>query len=333
MLISKRPRRGFTLVELLVVIAIIGVLVALLLPAIQSAREAARRMSCSNNLKQLGLGQHLYHDIHETFTPGVISHEQAQNASNLNNTGGLWTWSAALLPHIEQTGLYEQFGVAEGSYPEAVAQNAIDNSLPNPLQTVLDVYMCPSASAPEINSEKPFDPANIATNTYVANHTSGGSGARDPGKDEFDGCFGISPSLGTYEQARIGFRDITDGSSNTILIGERAWSVENNPGNAGASLAFAVRRIGQHGVNRDDMVNVVAVGGRSRINKDDGRVNISFSSDHPGGAQFAFGDGSVHFISETIGHLTGGSANDASVQNTFKRMLSRNDGLSIGEEF
>lgn len=330
-----RKKEGFTLVELLVVIAIIGVLVALLLPAIQSAREAARRMSCSNNLKQLALGQHLYHDIHDSFTPGIVGNPSVGNE-------GHWSWGAVLLPQIEQTGLYEQFGIAEGALPGVVAQAAVDNSLPDPLQTQLDVFRCPSSSSPDLNSERPFQRGpndDTAVSDYAAAHLSGGrSSGDDPGKDEFDGCFGISPHPDNNEQARIGFRDITDGSSNTILIGERAWTVvATDVGGAAAANAFVVRNEDGETSSRD-MGAVLGVAGETRINRDDnGRVWEGFSSNHPGGAQFGFADGSVHFISETIPTtLHGGSTSDvanAGSTHTFGRLVARNDGQPLNYDF
>jgi len=128
---ERSRRRGFTLVELLVVIAIIGVLVALLLPAVQAAREAARRASCSNNLKQIGLGLHLYHDVHRTFPPGGVEFRLGSDTSKRQ-----LAWSVFLLPYIEQLNLYEQLDLT----------TAFDSAENAPAAaTVLSVYICPSA--------------------------------------------------------------------------------------------------------------------------------------------------------------------------------------------
>ena len=114
MRLAFRPRRGFTLIELLVVIAIIGVLVALLLPAVQAAREAARRMSCANNLKQIGLGMHNYHSTYDTFPPGYITGTQSSQVDS-PETGPGWAWGALLLGNLEQSAAYGSANFSESS--------------------------------------------------------------------------------------------------------------------------------------------------------------------------------------------------------------------------
>ncbi|MEM8735280.1 MAG: DUF1559 domain-containing protein, partial [Planctomycetota bacterium] len=140
-------RRGFTLVELLVVIAIIGILVGLLLPAVQAAREAARRMQCSNNLKQLALACHNYESAHRAFpyafTPAITPY--ARNADNNNQES--WGWGALILPFIEQTNLYQQLGVTDYSLRALIANEnpSIANTVARPLlETGLDAFICPS---------------------------------------------------------------------------------------------------------------------------------------------------------------------------------------------
>jgi prepilin-type N-terminal cleavage/methylation domain-containing protein len=151
---AVRDRRadGFTLVELLVVIAIIGVLVALLLPAVQSAREAARRMKCASNLKQIGLALQNYHDTHNVFPPGVLTqtndpHYRAgvPNGPGQDRNAAVesWGWAAFLLPYVEQTALYQQ-GPGSGQ----LLQNLV-----NPVAlTPLAIYRCPSDTVPAIRN-------------------------------------------------------------------------------------------------------------------------------------------------------------------------------------
>ena len=342
MFTRNRPRSGFTLVELLVVIAIIGVLVSLLLPAVQAAREAARRMSCQNNLKQLALGQHLYHDVHNTFSPGLITTPAHMDPSLGGNayrnqvTNGVFTWGVAILPHIEQTGLYDQLGVDDPTTNPSVHTAAIP---PNPtplLQTTLDVFKCPSNESPELNNRREWGGIAHATSDYVASHNTEGvqASAGTDGKDQFNGCFGVSPGQ-NGQQARVGFQDVTDGSSNTFLIGERAWRVGN-----GATVEFtdgafalAARRLSDW--NSDGTFGVFGFQANGHnLNSPIGDRQRGFSSDHPGGAQFAFADGSVQFISETIEQpeLGGAYPNTYSAASTlYQRLICRNDGQPLGE--
>src|SRR5437868_6372782 len=130
MLSLRRPRSGFTLIELLVVIAIIAVLIGLLLPAVQKVRESANRMKCTNNLKQLGLGLHNYHNTANKFPPGWVRVNAATDPS--------WAWSTFILPYIEQTNLYNRLS------PDAQTMQAVfKNDLPA-LQTIIPVYICPT---------------------------------------------------------------------------------------------------------------------------------------------------------------------------------------------
>ncbi|MFI4874154.1 MAG: DUF1559 domain-containing protein, partial [Blastopirellula sp. JB062] len=184
-------RKAFTLVELLVVIAIIGVLIALLLPAVQQAREAARRMSCSNNMKQLGLAMHNYHDTYKTFPSGFIG--DLPDMSTHRRT----CWMQAILPFIEQNGLYDLYQADTSDYTHYV---------PDEIQSiVVEGLLCPS----EANSD--------------ATGGNGGDGFQGnyvvcTGDDQMhrantlDGIF--------YHASKNGFRDIVDGSSNTLLMGE-----------------------------------------------------------------------------------------------------------------
>jgi len=325
----RQRRRGFTLVELLVVIAIIGVLVSLLLPAIQAAREAARRMSCSNNLKQMGLGLHLYHDVHNVMPPGAVPDAILRAETDWQpvlNDSGLFGWGAVILPHIEQRPLYDQLGVDNNA-----TIDALKDLTPTPLRTILPVYRCPSDDAPDFNDRLTGlgpnnNRINLSTSNYVASHDasrgrtlpnrmSWGMENGDHTKDDFQGIFGVSPNaLG--QQVQCAFKDITDGSSNTMAIGERAYSVGPlGNGNGRAAHALAVRRIGSWGTNIGDLLQVLGANRRG-INNPGPR---DYSSSHPGGMQGTLGDGSVRFINETIDPVT------------FERFLARNDGQPLGD--
>ncbi len=281
---SRRPapRRAFTLVELLVVIAIIGILVALLLPAIQAAREAARRSECSNNLKQLGVALQNYHDTHGVFPPGGMT------AGTNPRRNGL-SWHTMVLPFIEQTAIYDQIDFGVTGYTNAanlaVALNKIDG------------FFCPSGVRTTMKS----------TNT---SENSGGAATWSTHYYGILGAKGLNPDTnanypmdtttaghGDYATTGVltklvsyGMRDITDGTSNTLFVGEISWTKANTyrvwirgcEGSASASsknVAYPINFQPYTTSNFND---------------------VSFGSEHPGGAQFVLGDGSVRFVDQNI---------------------------------
>ncbi|HTN76735.1 MAG TPA: DUF1559 domain-containing protein, partial [Pirellulaceae bacterium] len=203
-MLPRAPRQGFTLVELLVVIAIIGVLVALLLPAVQSAREAARRMQCSNNVKQLALAAHNCHDVNLRFPPAGASSNgwngRVAAAGPFYNKAGSFFFH--ILPFIEQTALYDGAIAAGGGMDNNV------NSIPV-YKYIIAAYRCPSDAAPGRQSGygNPAGPdATHAVSNYGANYLLFG----DPAKGNQEGA----ANMGT----------MTDGTSNTVMFGERySW--------------------------------------------------------------------------------------------------------------
>ncbi|MCH5373623.1 MAG: DUF1559 domain-containing protein, partial [Planctomycetes bacterium] len=273
----KRRSSGFTLVELLVVIAIIGILVALLLPAIQAAREAARRSECVNNLKQIAVAMHNYHDTNGTLPAGFIS----VGGGNDPHFG----WGVFILPYMEQSTLYEQLEpnvkrLKQFYYAGATAQEMML------LQTAIPAYRCPSDTTKKLNDKVAFgnpECFDIATSNYVAcKGTDAGVNA-----DPSDGCF--------FGNSWVKMADILDGTSTTVFVGERralnyaaVWAGVGRRNSIGNEhTARAIARISFR-------LNYDYVGaGAGTANQGKG-----FSSYHPGGANFAFGDGAVHFISE-----------------------------------
>jgi prepilin-type N-terminal cleavage/methylation domain-containing protein len=333
-------RQAFTLVELLVVIAIIGILVALLLPAVQAAREAARRMSCSNNLKQLGLACHNYHDTYKTLPPGWLIKRNAQRGP-INNIN-LWGWGSLVLPFMEQAPLHDQLDVGN-NHLEAISAFEGPGTLKELMQTPIANYRCPSDVGPPVNTARQrFDWARtpsvagrrIATSNYL-----GVIGAWDVNTNG-----GRLAERGVFvEEVARAFRDLTDGTSNVLLIGERRWQYKDNGGAiriSGAGVVFGVRR--RNGSDqRADQVG----GARAKLNFDvdnnaTGRRR-GFSSQHPGGAQFALGDGSVRFIAETIefsdangnGWLNNNVAergpNNANLPSLYQRICAIGDGEPV----
>jgi prepilin-type N-terminal cleavage/methylation domain-containing protein/prepilin-type processing-associated H-X9-DG protein len=311
---DQKRRPAFTLVELLVVIAIIGILIALLLPAVQAAREAARRSQCTNNLKQLSLACHNYHDTYKSLPAGTIQGRRP---------GPTWGWAVAVMPFSEQKGLYDQM---DPSVDLRDAYGARGAGLTDLFLTPLTAYLCPSApNASDLNTHDRRDleiigNIDVATANYAACH-----GLRFPHltihpQDDPRGLF--------YLNSWLKFRDITDGTSNTFAIGERTWF------NGAAIWVGAARDRHAHG-NWGTL-------GRTLFppNNPDPNRHYSFSSDHPGGANFALADGSVRFVSDTINSAFGGygwgrndpaTITDETQVGTYQRLGLRNDGLVLGD--
>ncbi|QDT66070.1 DUF1559 family PulG-like putative transporter [Calycomorphotria hydatis] len=373
----NRHSRGFTLIELLVVIAVIGILIALLLPAVQQAREAARRSQCQNNLKQIGLAMHNYHDAFGTFPPGcVVQGAGAENISNLDdmctdgpgsinilNNDTAWSWMVYILPFMEQASLYNILD------PGTVRSRDINNQSAayiEALSSSLPGFLCPSDPSPKYNFTWDFRAGasringydSSASNTilaisnYVGNNNSSGlspyswdsftSNQKQCNPNEYDGIFGIF--------SRIRMRDITDGTSNTVLVGERAYSRvtdEINDSISEGGVLFITGmdcRSGRRKARCAWMTaginwNVIDWSGDSSISMGERTsANIGMQSLHPGGAQVVMADGSVHFLSENIHHEI--SDNDRSGTGNFlyspansvlEYLYSRYDGSTIGE--
>lgn len=321
---EPRQRHAFTLVELLVVIAIIGVLVALLLPAVQQAREAARRMTCTNNLKQLGLGLQNYHDTFQAF-PGV-SHKCAPAVVGVEGTHAHWTWGTQMLPFIEQSGTYDVLTAPNDYMHDAIA----DANRLAILKTPISGFRCPSDTGPTLNPKYICTSEEIALSNYI-----GSNDAQEITRGTNTGLFvpGSNVSLDASTKQRK-MRDVTDGTSNTIAIGERAWKLGGVE--LGAGLIYGMSGNADLRITGDynhGYISVVGAGKPpinwnltcgSSCNDVDGRQG--FSSLHPGGSQFVFVDGSVHFISETIFHTPAG-ANES----TYELLLAVDDGLVVGE--
>ncbi|MCA9160594.1 MAG: DUF1559 domain-containing protein [Planctomycetales bacterium] len=310
---SSRPK-GFTLVELLVVIAIIGILVGLLLPAVQAAREAARRMQCTNNLKQLGLSLHNYHDAHKVFPAGIY-HQMNATGGAINRVSVLG-WGVMVLPYIEQGNVYNQLNTSANNLSAMVNTPALLNILQTPIST----FKCPSDSSDPLNSDRPVPSASgnvqIATANYVGN-------------------FGQENNTGLLiesTQGKITFGTIPDGSSNTIAVGERCKRNATYNNYAGLWAGAGDR-------GGPSTVDVWCVVGDSFYQMQTGFSNtgtdypdVCFSSNHTGGANFVFGDGSVHFLSQNISWSDANVGASMKAQyGTYNRLCDRSDGQVVGE--
>jgi prepilin-type N-terminal cleavage/methylation domain-containing protein len=333
---STRSRAGFTLVELLVVIAIIGILVALLLPAVQAAREAARRMQCSNNLKQIGLALHNYHDTYKSLAPGYLVKRDPTNLNVCLPAENGWAWGAFILPFMEQQPLHGQLDVGNNSLFGAMSNPTLlalmSQSIPS--------YRCPSDTAPGLNTanRKKFSPWNnaaglqMATANYVGNNTSWDL--------EWDGNVDRTQGIFVQDEA-VSFRDILDGTSNVIMVGERRWRVKLDNGNLQTIEAAVTVGVTHNAATCDEgdnnRLSAVLAMGRPKINRalnnNNGRNRWGYSSNHPGGAMFVMSDASVQFIPETINGDF--DANDFLADSgfatltTWEGLLARQDGEPV----
>lgn len=325
-------RKGFTLVELLVVIAIIGILVGLLLPAVQSAREAARRMQCSNNLKQIGLAIHNYHDTYRSMPPGHVSVGGTMTDADPDYR---WGWNAQILPFIEQQAMLDSINFGNWNV-RSCAANATTRAF---MQNPISAFRCPSDIAPDTNNACPMAGQRTATSNYVGTHNSDiwvDQACSD--NTQRGGCF--------YGEGVVKFRDVLDGLSNTLMVGERKWQTRDINGvveNTGAAHAFGVVRwndwhrgyIYGVGVYRQNM------DGKDFRNGSDNRSKQGFSSFHPGGAQWVLADGSVSFLANTVdaqfdsrgvqADATGSvsAATRSVVDTVWERLLARADGQPV----
>jgi prepilin-type N-terminal cleavage/methylation domain-containing protein/prepilin-type processing-associated H-X9-DG protein len=312
----RRTSRGFTLVELLVVIAIIGVLVALLLPAVQAARESARRTQCQSNLKQVSLALHSYHDTWGALPCALMG---AVASSSPHDDG--FGFGVAILPFIEQQALFEK--INPNGRPGAIGDYFRANGGPIPGgETPLKFYRCPSSQLPKVvppmyalsGASAMLPPSNGMMTGYAINDYKGAGASC---YSDSDGVLGKQAEI-----PNVRFAQVTDGLSNMLMVCESSYVTGNSTSTPTVVEDWPIW-IG--GPNTDESVRV---NGRTSspincqctpstmmkaINDD-----CAFSW-HAGGAQFSFCDGSVRFISQNIS------------MTTYCNLHSRNDGNPLGD--
>ncbi|WP_417386160.1 DUF1559 domain-containing protein [Gimesia sp.] len=328
MLPSRRKKRGFTLIELLVVIAIIAILVALLLPAVQQAREAARRSQCQNNMKQLGLALHNYHDTFNGLPIGS-AHRYASS------------WMVAILPYIEENSLYNHWtfvGEMGGrtNYAPASTVAAFGDK-------VISTFQCPSS--PLDNLSRAAVSPRFSASSYVG--ISGAPTAKDPisttvGARCMQGLYGVVCSNGAMPpNISIQSREFTDGLSNTIIVAEQSdYGIDSSGAKVDLrnswrwGFAMGAGAAGYPGTSNwttssvNDCHNVTTirykVNFKTKTNDAGGSLeygtNNGVQSVHAGGAFVLRGDGSVKFLSESI-----------DFDGILVPLAVRNDGMVLGE--
>ncbi|VTR97703.1 DUF1559 domain-containing protein [Tuwongella immobilis] len=293
---ASRSRQGFTLIELLVVIAIIAILIGLLLPAVQKVREAAARMKCQNNVKQIGIALHSYHDANSTLPPGVSA-----GFHGLASYGPDWdrrSWPIFLLPYVEQDNLF-RFVEAR---VQVVSVSGGHTIFFNEVGTVVSAFVCPS---------DPNAPKNL---TAGAGTPNAGQGAHT----NYAGCVGNTTASYTnadlggmlYGKSRVRLTDVNDGLSNTLMTGEILLSQDtgshdtrgrmHNAVHAGVSFSTGLPP--NTTVGDEQQSYCIPVPNRAPCGGSG--LRLSLRSNHTGGVNVGLGDGSVRFITNNINLTT-----------------------------
>jgi prepilin-type N-terminal cleavage/methylation domain-containing protein/prepilin-type processing-associated H-X9-DG protein len=296
--VHRQRRSAFTLVELLVVIAIIGVLIGLLVPAVQKVREAANRTSCTNNLKQLALAAHDHHGVKGKFPTGL---HMGVNVGGGRYAGGT-SWMVELLPYIEQDNLYRMWDYND-------FRNNVAGGMNSTTAQIIQIHRCPS----DLLNDRSYYHYAIpeAWGYHGLGSYGGNAGRRSYGPKDVtrDGIFALDSNI------RIG--DITDGVSNTLLFGERSHRDLEYDRITIGTVYYPLADVGSWGsvvaadlsggpLFQNTLSTSVPINYRVPASAPVGdlltRNNrlCAFGSGHPGGANFAFADGSVHFVSDSI---------------------------------
>ncbi len=331
----KRCRRGFTLIELLVVIAIIAILIALLLPAVQQAREAARRSSCSNNLKQIGLALHNYHDVFGMFPMGTTTAQAG---------GWGFSWWVGVLPYLDQAGTYNKL-LMEGAHVgwTGAGAGAANGLIVNKI--AFSSMICPSSPVPPTKDTGAGRITTIPQYIGITGAADGNGFTNSPVHPQW-ACCNCCPSVtgnpwgGLHARGGVliplggvSAKNITDGMSNTLAVSECsdfARNASDLPVQINNNHGFLMGQAGATVVPTSRSFNITTIryapnavtttGGTTLpgVGNNDGPNNGIYSA-HQGGVHVLLADGSTHFISENIDMLT------------LKLLATRDDGQNLGE--
>ncbi|MBX3415729.1 MAG: DUF1559 domain-containing protein [Pirellulales bacterium] len=300
-------RGGFTLIELLVVIAIVGMLIAILLPAVQAAREAARRAECSNNLKQIGLAMHLYHEALGSFPSAYISqtggggvHGEPDPATR--DAGPGWAWGMLILPYVELQTVQLAF---DAKLPCWAPENAAA------AQTKVAIYLCPTATGEQSSFDVKDAEGNVLAN-FARSHYVANVGQEEPWGVARDRYLGLVDGP-LYRNSGTRVVDVSDGLSNTVFLGEH-HSVLSSKTWVGVVPGASVCPSEEFAFSEcDSAATLVQVHSGPAKSEDPPAIHPPNSplchvcqmyAQHPGGCNVMLGDGSVRFISDYINQLT-----------------------------
>lgn len=311
------PRRhGFTILELLIILAVLGILISLLAPVVEHTRETSRRASCQNNLRQIGLALHSYHETFGRFPAGATLDRRAPKFRvDGNDEAYSWSWSAQMLPWLGLEHYAQQ--VHAGEWKVAVVMN--DPALAPIIGQRLAVWRCPSDNGPDVQPLNSVDPPNkknlfgAPLSNYPAAYGHIAFGERGQTERE-SGSF--------YCDSRTSLADLSDGAAQTILVGERHWEVAETRWWAANVL----------GIRAADTI----YGGtacwfnlRAKINEHAARGiprEQGLASNHPGGVQILMADGAVRFLQQSVQHNP-----TPAVDSVLERLVARADGQPVGE--
>lgn len=326
----RQRRRGFTLIELLVVIAIIAILIALLLPAVQQAREAARRTQCKNNLKQIGLALHNYHDAFLVFPPGS---NYTRTTMSAQGGWGISFW-VGILPFIDQGPLFNKFNMNESNSGYVLHSTTTRDAVNG---VTLQTYLCPSSPQPSRGTPNVYSPASVTIPSYAGlAGTVGTFGSftetRTVSAMGSDGLQYGSAGGAFVKAQSTRIRDFTDGTSNVAIVGEQSDYLTNTTTNVqfdgrssgggdytyGFCMGSSSPSLGMDmQVGLTTVVKPVGTKKFSITLSQDLSPNFPIQSSHSGGAHLLLTDGSVHFVSDSLNFAT------------LQALLTRDDGQTM----